>query len=693
MNSITKSITVFLTTSLLVSPLLYAADSPQRGEPNRNGGASATAALERLVCNHVRILPRADFPQLVKGAIIQGSNSGQMDGFVELATISQDAKEGEWLDLKFANSKVYRFLRYFGPPDSWCNIAELEFYHNDTKLEGAPYGTWGTREGDNTYDKVFDNNPKTFFDAAGPSDQYVGVELTGLPSAEPPVVTTNGARKNGARCHYHIGNSLSVTEEKYMQEIAQAAEFSDDLGTMWGAAGAPVRGLWPLAIRDEKSKPRVDAVKFAPVDDLILQCFVQNGDTSEPTAYVGFYDLFKKTSPNVRLWVYGQWWPTYEPDVWEEQVIGLHRIYYQAAANVQKMRPLNPPVAVIPGGYALINLKHAIEKGALPGVSKDAFFATAFFDGLHLSEIGRYFIGLVHYSCLYDKSPVGLPSVQKIDNLFYDKNPNVKPTEAGALRPELIKALEQVAWDSVQSWRAEPEKVIATAVPGEIRGADYIGNASYNGSTLADFGGFHYGTLSYYIFAPAEGEYLLKVNGMSRTPLQKAPDVFLDDEALGTMEFAGKSGNEPMIETKAFPLHLKKGVHTLRLYHPQYQPMEAPFLLNTLRITNPDGSGIPHTAPFCDANINQVEVEAGQTAVISFKVSDAETPAGQIKVTAVSQTPKVLPLEAVSVETGADGTCKLSIKHPGQAGTAYVVVTITNNAGLSSFFVFQVKTK
>ena len=86
----------------------------------------------------MRILPRAGFPQLVKGAIIQGSNHGQMDGFVELATITETAREGEWLDVKFANSKVYRFLRYYGSPDSWCNIAELEFYHNDTKLDGSP---------------------------------------------------------------------------------------------------------------------------------------------------------------------------------------------------------------------------------------------------------------------------------------------------------------------------------------------------------------------------------------------------------------------------------------------------------------------------------------------------------------------------------------------------------------------------
>ena len=157
------------------------------------------------------------------------------------------------------------------------------------------------------------------------------------------------------------------------------------------------------------------------------------------------------------------------------------------------------------------------------------------------------------------------------------------------------------------------------------------------------------------------------------------------------MEFADKPGKESLIETKVFPLNLKKGLNTLRIY----QPKEAAFLLNTLRITNADGSGLPHTAPFCDANMvtGVMVVEAGATAVNTFKVSDAETPVGQLKVKAVSQTTKVLPLEAVNVETGADGTCKLSIKHPGQTGTAYMVVTITNNAGLRTWFNFRVTCK
>jgi hypothetical protein len=88
-----------------------------------------------------------------------------------------------------------------------------------------------------------------------------------------------------------------------------------------------------------------------------------------------------------------------------------------------------------------------------------------------------------------------------------------------------------------------------------------------------------------------------------------------------------------------------------------------------------------------------MEVEPGTTSVKSFKVSDAETPAGQIKVTAAPENLKALPAEAVSIEAGDDGARKLSIKHPGQAGETRVIVTITNNAGLSRAFSLIAKCK
>ena len=641
------------------------------------------SATDRLVCDHVRVLPRAGFPQAVKGAIIQGSNTGPTADFVDLATITTDTEDGKWVEVKFTNNKVYRFLRYFAPKDSWCNVAELEFYHGDTKLRGSAFGTYGSRDnGKNTYDKVFDGDPKTFFEAFEANDQYVGIELFELPSTTPAVVTSGGSRKDGAHFHFHIGNSLTDTEGEYMQAIAKAAGFSDDGFGRNSIPGSPIHFHWSLAIRREKggfgTPYGIAAEKFAPVNDLCLQVFVQNGDSSNPTPLVGFYDLFKEHSPGVRLWVYGQWAQQTRPDSWEDEVLALHRVYVQAAINAQQMRPLNPPVAVIPAGFALINLKHAVERGDLPGIEKTTFFATTFDDGIHLSDMGRYYIGLVHYACIYDKNPVGVPAVA----LGKDKH---------LLSPELTKALEQIAWDSVQVWRAAPEKIVAYAVPGEFSGNDNVGSIPPHGAhTVKQIWG-HGGEGSYFITPAAAGQFILKVNGViSSTTTLIGAAVFLNDVAVGTIEFPeahGKQGS--LIESKPLPLNLKAGLNTLRIV----QPKNDGFTLDTLRITNPDGSGIKHTLPFCDAFIMGMDVEPGATAVKSFKVSDAETPAGQIKVTAAPENLKALPADAVAIEVGDDGIRKLSIKHPGQAGETRLVVTITNNAGLRRQFCFNVKCK
>ena len=658
---------------MLVSPLSHAADSPP---------SPASAAPERLVCNHARVLPREGFPQRIKGAVIQGSNTGPTADFVDLATVAEEGREGEWTELKFANSKVYRFLRYFGPKDSWCNVAELEFYHDDTKLRGSSFGTYGSRDnGKNTYDKAFDGDPKTFFDAFEPNDQYAGIELIELPAANPPVLTSGKPLKNGAHFHFHMGNSLTDTEGEYMQQIAKAAGFSDDGFDRNTIPGCPIHAHWSLAIRGEKTgfgtPALVAAEKLAPVSDLVLQVFVQNGDSSNPAPLIGFYDLFKKYSPDVRLWVYGQWATQGLPDLWENQVAALHKVYVQAAMNAQQMRPLNPPVAVIPGGYALVQLKHAMEKGDLPGMEKGDFFAKTFDDTIHLSDMGRYFIGLVHYACIYDRSPVGIPPIP----LGKDKH---------LISPELTAALEKVAWESVQSWRAEQEKYAACVVPGEFNGYDKIGTQLPSGrSTVVQLWG-HGGEGSYLIAAPSAGKFLLKLHGVINPASLKGAEVFLNEEPVGTTEFPEATGKESYLgETKPFPLNLRKGFNVLRIV----QPKADGFTLDTLRVTNPDGSGIGHTLPFCDAVIMGMDVEPGQTAEKTFKVSDAETPAGQIKVRAVPANTKALPAEAVSVAVADDGTAKLSIKHPGQAGESNLVFTITNNAGLSRSFIFPVKCK
>lgn len=78
--------------------------------------------------------------------------------------------------------RKYRYVRYRGADNSYCNIAELEVYPADWsghKLSGKPIGTdkpWGnvTERG---ITSVFDGDPYTSFDYMYPSGGWVGLDF------------------------------------------------------------------------------------------------------------------------------------------------------------------------------------------------------------------------------------------------------------------------------------------------------------------------------------------------------------------------------------------------------------------------------------------------------------------------------------------------------------------------------------
>src|SRR4028119_631796 len=109
------------------------------------------------------------------GGEIQGSNESATGGFVTLAKIDKAPREGEWTRIALNNTKPYRFLRYFGPAGSYSTVAEIEFLNGTQVLAGTPYGTFGSRDNSgNDYNKAFDGDTKTFFDAAAPNSPDLG---------------------------------------------------------------------------------------------------------------------------------------------------------------------------------------------------------------------------------------------------------------------------------------------------------------------------------------------------------------------------------------------------------------------------------------------------------------------------------------------------------------------------------------
>jgi hypothetical protein len=633
------------------------------------------------VANAVRIFPRAGFAAQMVGGEIQGSNESATGGFVTLAKIDKAPREGEWTRIALQNTKPYRFLRYFGPAGSYSTVAEIEFWSGDKKIEGTPYGTFGSRNNSgNDYSKAFDGDSKTFFDAVGPNAQYLGIEIksgNGSSAHTAPVVIGNGLRA------YHIGNSLTDGMNYYTQQLAIAAGFKDHFTDRQTIPGAP---LWMNYQSDGGfgTPHRKAFVGFAPLTDLVMQTFISNSDSEDPEFSLKFYEDARVKSPNIRPWIYGQWESVTpserEPNStsWETRNRALMRIYLAHALNFNAATK-GKKTEVIPGGLALINLKKAFDAGKVPGL-KD-FFASNFSDDLHLSEAGRQFIGMVIFSNLYNQSPVGLPIVKIGDN-------------GPAVTPEQNKVYQQVAWDTVQSFRRDNGASLASAVPGEIDALSFIrGEVPVRHSRLGNIDAN--ASFQYVLNASKAGKYDFKVSAITEKTDMKL-NVFVNHQPAGSVTI-NPNKDQPTADSTSIPIELKAGLNMLRLH----VPVNRSYDLNSIKIA-PTGQPLKNTLPLFDLQAWEEEVKPEETSFVrNFNVRDAETPADKLLISATSDNTALVPNANIKFESGefkgqwGDVYNRRVTVTPvvGQKGEAWIVLTLIDAAGAERQQRFRLRVK
>jgi hypothetical protein len=643
--------------------------------------APTGSTLATTFANAVRIYPRAGFAAQMAGGEIQGSNESATGGFVTLAKIDKAPREGEWTRIAFNNTRPYRFLRYFGPAGSYSTVAEIEFLSGNNKIEGTPYGTFGSRDNSgNDYNKAFDGDTKTFFDAVAPNAQYLGIEIkSGNQSSAPtaPLVVGNGLRA------YHIGNSLTDGMNYYTQQLAIAAGYKDHFTDRQTIPGAP---LW-MNYKSEGgfgTPHRKAFVDFAPLSDLVMQTFISNSDSEDPEFSLKFYEDARVKSPNIRPWIYGQWESTAagERDAgsssWELRNRALMRIYLAHALNFNAATR-GKKTEVIPGGLALINLKQAFDAGKVPG-SKD-FFATNFSDDLHLSEAGRQFIGMVIFSTLYNQSPVGLPIVK-----IGDKAPEITP--------EQNKVYQQAAWDTVQSFRKDNGASLASAVPGEVDVLSYIrGEVPVRHSRLGQLDrkeGFQY-----VLNAAKTGKYDFRVSAFT-DKTDGTLDVLVNHKPAGSVTI--NPGKEPLpADSSTISIDLQAGLNSLRLQAPE----KSSYQLNSIKIT-PAGQALKNTLPLFDLQAWDEEVKPGETSFVrDFRVNDAETPVEKLLISATSDNPAFVPTANIKIESGEFKgewgnvyNRRVTVTPvAGQKGEAWIVLTVKDAQGAERQQRFRIRVK
>jgi hypothetical protein len=155
-----------------------------------------------------------------------------------------------------------------------------------------------------------------------------------------------------------------------------------------------------------------------------------------------FHDRLVEQNPRASSLLYQCWpdldqakvaaWLAYveqELFVWE---CAAARINQTLAAEGRSDR-----IEVVPGGLALGELVKRALAGAVPGITgtPEQRLAAIFSDEVHLNSPGVYLLSALHYAALFGKTPVGAAG----------------PKEVSAA---LLPLLQQLAWDTEQSYRA-----------------------------------------------------------------------------------------------------------------------------------------------------------------------------------------------------------------------------------------------
>jgi hypothetical protein len=262
--------------------------------------------------DRVRLVPRPGAAQAMVGGTIQGSNDSPTNGFVTLATLAVPPAEGQFTEVAVPGAAPYRYVKYYGPPGSYGQVAEVEFWSGGTRLEGEGFGTVGSRSG-NPWGNALDGDPATFYDGAGPSDSYVGIDLAaGHVAAAPTFSPPPGS--------YPAPRAVSLSSATPGAAIRYSRDGSDPV-----AAGIPYGG--PVVVVAGQTTLRAAAVASCMLASPVaigLYEIGSEGATSQSSIHVGnsltdaidgwlqpiaaaggiALDYSRYTVPGIGTWVY-----------------------------------------------------------------------------------------------------------------------------------------------------------------------------------------------------------------------------------------------------------------------------------------------------------------------------------------------------------------------------------------------------
>ncbi|MCB1130149.1 MAG: hypothetical protein KDN05_03410 [Verrucomicrobiae bacterium] len=190
----------------------------------------------------IKYAPRAGFAFRMVGGMFQGSNAADFSsGVVTLHTVGAQPAEGVLTQQAISDPGTYRYVRYIGPTDGYCNVAELEFYTNagaqDTTPPAAPTGLAATAgDGSVTLDWADNSEPDlasyTVYRSITSGSGFASI-ATGLAVSD----YTDNTAVNGTTYYYVVTATDTSSNESVVSgeasatpaAVNQAPQFSSSL--------------------------------------------------------------------------------------------------------------------------------------------------------------------------------------------------------------------------------------------------------------------------------------------------------------------------------------------------------------------------------------------------------------------------------------------------------------------------------
>ena len=224
---------------------------------------------------------------------------------------------------------------------------------------------------------------------------------------------------------FFIGHSLVAHDiPRFIEGFVEAAG-GTGIAEQQIINGAPLRYQWENGANAEGTNAQT-ALRSGEFEILILTEAVplrNHLQWSGTTEYAtNFVELAASGNPDIQIYIYETWhnldsgtgvdipWDDRDHIPWRERLDQDLALWEGIAddINAQATSTGAGPVQLIPAGQALAKLHDEIEAGNVPGMRSIRDF---FSDGIHLNDLGKYFVSLVKFATIYDADAADLAAL------------------------------------------------------------------------------------------------------------------------------------------------------------------------------------------------------------------------------------------------------------------------------------------